>query len=191
MPATLPLDIAELRQRFNDGEGFTFLHFWGHRPRADGRPSNSCFSQWFESPFQLGGASYATAEHFMMAEKARLFGDGVSLGKILQAKDPAAAKALGRRVSGYDDATWAARRFDAVVEGNHAKFSQNPALGAYLRTTGSQVLVEASPVDPVWGIGLAQGDPRAGDPNTWLGLNLLGFALMVVRSRLQQQPQPR
>lgn len=186
MTAPLPFDVTNLRRRFNDGEPFTFLHFWGHRTRADGRPSNSCFSQWFESPFELDGSSYATAEHFMMAEKARLAGDEASVGKILQAKDPAAAKALGRRVSGYDEEAWAARRFDAVVEGNHAKFSQNPSLGDYLLATGSQVLVEASPVDPVWGIGLAQDDPRAGDPNTWLGLNLLGFALMVVRSRLQQ-----
>lgn len=185
MITTLPLDAPELCERFNKGERFAFVHFWGHRPRADGRPSNSCFSQWFESPFQLDGVIYATAEHFMMAEKARLFGDDATCSRILQAQDPGTAKALGRQVAGYDEAAWVARRFEAVVQGNHAKFSQNPELGAYLRNTGSQVLVEASPVDPVWGIGLGKDDPRAGDPNTWQGLNLLGFALMAVRSRLQ------
>ncbi len=185
MATMSPLDTNDLRHRFNAGEAFTFLNFWGHRPRADGRPSNSCFSQWFESPFTLNEISYATAEHFMMAEKARLFGDDAILAKVLQARDPSAAKSLGRRVSGYDEAAWVARRFDAVVEGNHAKFSQNAVLGGYLLATGDQVLVEASPVDAVWGIGLAKDDPRAGDPNLWQGENLLGFALMVVRDRLR------
>lgn len=185
MTETQPLHVTELRQRWAAGETFELLHFWGHRPRADGRPSNSCFSQWFDSPFEIGGLTYPTAEHFMMAEKARLFGDEVTLAKILKASKPGAAKALGRQVARYDEAAWAARRFDAVVQGNEAKFGQNPALRAYLTSTGSQILVEASPVDPVWGIGLAKDDPRAANPQSWQGLNLLGFALMAVRSRLQ------
>lgn len=179
-----PTDLELLRTRFHAGASFSFLHFWGHRPRADGRPSNSCFSQWFVAPFKLAGVRYATAEHFMMAEKARLFDDAGSLQRILQAASPGAAKSLGRKVRGYDEAAWVARRFDAVVDGNLAKFQQNPALGGFLLATGEQVLVEASPVDRIWGIGLAGTDPRAQDPNTWDGLNLLGFALMVVRERL-------
>ncbi len=185
MTNDLPLNITALRERVAAGEAFKFLHFWGHRPRPDGRPSNSCFSQWFESPFQIDGVTYPSAEHFMMAEKARLFGDESTLAQILQAPNPGAAKALGRRVVGYEETAWVTHRFEAVVQGNQGKFDQNPALGAYLSATGTQILVEASPVDPVWGIGLAQDDPRADDPASWQGLNLLGFALMVVRSRLQ------
>ena len=120
----------------------------------------------------------------MMAEKARLFGDEATLAKVLAAPTPNDAKSLGRRVTGYDDARWAARRFDAVVEGNRAKFAQAGRLRGFLLGTGAAVLVEASPVDAVWGIGLAADDPRAGDPRQWQGLNLLGFALMVVRDRL-------
>lgn len=104
MNTDAPLNITALRERFAAGETFDFLHFWGHRPRPDGRPSNSCFSQWFESPFQVGGVSYPSAEHFMMAEKARLFGDESTLAQILQAPNPGVAKALGRRVKGYGEA---------------------------------------------------------------------------------------
>lgn len=184
-PLAPPVSLEDLRTRFDAGEPLSFLHFWGHRPRADGRPSASCFSQWFESPFQIDGLTYATAEHFMMAEKARLFGDAETVSRILAAGTPAAAKALGRQVRGYDDAAWVARRFDAVVEGNLAKFSQNATLSGFLLSTHPQVLVEASPVDPVWGIGLAADAPQASDPNQWQGMNLLGFALGVVRERLR------
>lgn len=120
----------------------------------------------------------------MMAEKARLFGDQAILHQVLSAKTPNDAKALGRRVAGYDDARWTRRRFDAVVQGNLAKFSQSGPLRAFLRGTGTAVLVEASPVDAIWGIGLAADDPRASDPAQWQGLNLLGFALMAVRDHL-------
>jgi ribA/ribD-fused uncharacterized protein len=84
-------------------------------------------------------------------------------------------------VRGFDEATWVAHRFDIVVRGNRAKFTQHPTLHEFLQNTAPRVLVEASPVDRIWGIGLAQDDPDAHDPNRWRGLNLLGFALMEVR----------
>lgn len=179
-----PTTLADLQARLSRGQHFEYLHFWGHRQRADGAVTASCFSQWFPARFEVDGIAYATAEHFMMAEKARLFDDQDSVRKVLAAATPNDAKSLGRRVAGYDDARWTARRFDAVVEGNLAKFSQSDRLRAFLLATGSAVLVEASPVDAIWGIGMAADDPRAGDPAQWQGLNLLGFALMVVRERL-------
>jgi hypothetical protein len=184
MPSATPNTLSELRGRFNAGEKFSFLYFWGHRPRPDGRVSSSCLSQWFEAPFQLGDLRYPTAEHFMMAEKARLFGDEGTLAKILSATTPAAAKALGRQIKGYDESAWKARRFQAIVEGNLAKFGQNQTLATFLQETGTQVLVEASPVDPIWGIGLAKENLMATDQNTWQGSNLLGFALGAVRDQL-------
>jgi len=66
-----------------------------------------------------------------------------------------------------------------------AKFSQHPELGQFLLATGERVLVEASPQDRVWGVGLTADDERAASPRTWRGLNLLGFALMEVRHRLK------
>jgi ribA/ribD-fused uncharacterized protein len=167
------------------GGSVDYLFFWGHTPKVPGGVDASCLSQWFVSPFSDAGIRYASAEHFMMAAKARLFDDAEALSAILAAPTPADAKALGRGVRGYDDRAWAEARIGAVVRGNVAKFEQNPDLGRFLRETGRRVLVEASPRDTVWGIGLGAANPRARTPSAWRGLNLLGFALMEAREQLQ------
>jgi ribA/ribD-fused uncharacterized protein len=169
----------ELAARMAAGEEFTFFAFYGH---AQGEAS--CLSQWACTPFELDGVRYPTSEHYMMAEKARLFGDSERLAAILEAAGPREAKALGRQVVGYDDARWGAARVDAVVRGNLAKFGQDPALLAFLLGTGDQVLVEAAPRDTVWGVGLGKNNPAIADPARWRGRNLLGFALMEVRAQL-------
>lgn len=125
-----------------------------------------------------------TAEHFMMVEKARLFGDNDALQKILATENPKAVKALGRQIRGYDEQIWSQKRFDIVLAGNQTKFKQNRGMADFLNSTRNLVLVEASPVDPVWGIGLSADDPDAKDPKKWKGLNLLGFILMKVRSNI-------
>ncbi|MCK9878451.1 NADAR family protein [Frankia sp. Ag45/Mut15] len=180
-----PLAVADLIQAEFDGVALPFRFFWGHRPTAGGGVGASCLSQWFASAFTVDGQRYATAEHFMMAGKARLFGDDETAEAILAAPDPARAKALGRRVRGFDEATWERHRYGIVAAGNLAKFSQDDRLRGFLRGTGDDVLVEASPLDAVWGIGLTATDPRAGSPVAWPGLNLLGFALMDVRAALR------
>lgn len=162
-----------------------YLFFWGHTPARDGSITKSCFSQWWAAPFSIDGITYPTAEHWMMASKARLFGDSDTLAKILSCGHPKQAKDLGRGVTGFDETTWLAHRFDLVVRGNEAKFRQHPPLGDFLLGTGERVLVEASPVDRIWGIGLAEDDDRAEKPGEWRGLNLLGFALMEARDRLR------
>ncbi|MDZ4360105.1 MAG: NADAR family protein [Variovorax sp.] len=164
------------------------LFFWGHQVPKDGSVGKSCFSQWYEAPFAVEGVTYRTAEHFMMAGKARLFGDAATCEKIIAARTPGEAKKLGRQIGNFDEAAWLEARFDLVTLGNVAKFSQNAALGAYLLGTGRQVLVEASPVDAIWGIGLAATDAAAQDPRTWKGLNLLGYALMAARDELRAAP---
>ena len=161
-----------------------WLMFWGHRAQQDDSVGAGALSQWWPSVFEVDGVAYASAEHWMMAGKARLFGDEESLPGILAARTPAEAKKRGRLVRGFDDEAWTAARFELVVEGNVAKFGQDPALRDYLLGTRGRVLVEASPVDRVWGIGLAGDDERAADPARWRGLNLLGFALMEARERL-------
>ena len=160
-----------------------YLLFWGHTPRGPGIGKH-VMSQWWPARFVVDGIGYASAEHYMMAEKARLFGDEESRARILAAPAPATAKALGRKVRGFDEKLWEERRFDIVVAASAAKFGQNAELGAYLAGTGDAVLVEASPVDRVWGIGLAADDARATRPADWRGLNLLGFALMQARATL-------
>lgn len=172
--------------RVSAGEVLNFLFFWGHTPKREGVLDASCLSQWFPSPFVVDGALYATAEHWMMAEKARLFGDEEALARVLAAHGPAEAKALGREVRDYVDARWAGARGDAVVRGNVAKFAQNPKLAAFLLGTGERVLAEASPRDVIWGIGLGAANPKAQAPATWRGQNLLGFALMEAREALRR-----
>jgi ribA/ribD-fused uncharacterized protein len=162
-----------------------YLFFWGHQVAKDGSVGKSCFSQWYEAPFTVEGIAYRTAEHFMMAGKARLFGDAATCDRIIAARTPGEAKKLGRQIDNFDEAAWREARFDIVTRGNVAKFSQNAALGAFLLGTGQQVLVEASPVDAIWGIGLTATDAAAQDPRTWQGLNLLGYALMAARDELR------
>ncbi|OXS32815.1 hypothetical protein CHR28_24310 [Streptomyces sp. XY006] len=167
------------------GAGIKYLHFWGHRPRPDGRIGPSCLSQWWPSPFTVDGVRYATAEHWMMAGKARLFEDAAAERAVLAAGHPAEAKKAGRLVRGFDETVWARERFRIVVEGSVHKFAAHPELQGFLLGTGDRVLVEASPVDRVWGIGLAADDEAAMDPERWRGPNLLGFALMAARERLR------
>lgn len=162
-----------------------YLYFWGHTPRQAGEVDKSCFSQWFPAAFTAGGETYPTAEHWMMAEKARLFEDEDVRKRILAARTPGEAKKLGRQVQSFELSRWDEVKFDLVVAGNYHKFSQHPALQAYLLTTGDRVLVEASPVDAIWGNGLAADHPDATQPSRWPGENLLGFALMAVRDQLR------
>lgn len=165
----------------SEGNKVKYLFFWGHTAKDDSDVGKECLSQWYEAGFDIEGYHYPTAEHFMMAEKARLFNDKIALDKILESKHPGDAKKLGRTVKGYEEAVWKKQRFDIVVCGNQAKFSQNTELNEYLIKTGDRVLVEASPHDRIWGIGMEQNHSDAENPAKWRGLNLLGFALMEAR----------
>lgn len=180
------LDRDSLISAIRNGLRPKYLTFWGHHPSRDGEIGESCLSQWWPAEFVFDGSRYPTAEHFMMAEKARLFGDPETRDAILATSHPGAAKRLGRQIRNFDERRWDAERFEIVVRGNEAKFAQNPALREFLLNTGERVLVEASPVDRIWGIGLAADDLRSERPGEWQGANLLGFALMEVRRRLRE-----
>lgn len=175
--------VADVEEAVAAGERVKFLFFWGHQGASAGK---GCLSQWFPSPFAADGNTFATAEHYMMWRKAMLFDDRRTAERILAADHPKAAKDLGRQVRNFDRADWEAHRSPIVVAGNTLKFSQHDEMRAFLLGTGDRVLVEASPLDRVWGIGLRADDPRAGDPAQWRGLNLLGFALGAVRNVLAQ-----
>ena len=178
------LDLDELKRQIHAGVRFNHVYFWSHEGPPDREVGKNCLSQWYPARFRVDSVPYPSAEHYMMAEKARFFGDLAKRQQILQAPTPAAAKALGREVDNFDAGSWSKARIEIVVAGNLAKFAQNPALEAFLIGTGDQVLAEASPVDLIWGIGLAENDPAAADPWAWRGENLLGFALMTVRGKL-------
>ncbi|MBO9611475.1 MAG: NADAR family protein [Dyadobacter sp.] len=177
-------DLDWLIIKYEEQRKMKFLHFWGHQPARGGQITQSCLSQWWQSAFVIGDVTYRTSEHWMMAEKARLFENEPLRERIIACASPGEAKALGRMVENFDEQTWITKRREIVLEGSIQKFSQNPELGSYLLNTSDRILVEASPVDPVWGIGLPADDPRAHDPTRWEGLNLLGFTLMETRDLL-------
>jgi ribA/ribD-fused uncharacterized protein len=151
-----------------------FVFFWGGWP-----------SQWHPSRFSVDGQEYNCCEQFMMAEKARFFGDRVILEQILRSRHPREQKALGRKVSNFDEAAWNRVCRGIVYRANLAKFQQNEDLRELPLATGRRQIVEASPTDKIWGIGLRATDVRAGDPAQWRGTNWLGLALMQVRDTLR------
>lgn len=163
-----------------------FVFFWGHEDRSKGVPK-VCLSQWYQCSFIVDGQYYNCAEQYMMAEKARIFGDEETRQQIFAEYSQLAMKKLGRKVRNYDDDIWKKIRFDIVVKGNMAKFSQNAKLMSFLMSTGDKIIAEASPKDNIWGIGLEETSPEAISPDKWLGENLLGFALMEVRDALSRK----
>ena len=162
-----------------------YVNFWGHQPQPDGTLGPSCLSQWWPAEFAADGQVFASAEHYMMWRKARLFGDHDDgrrgAGRHVTGAGQG-ARTSGERLRQRDVDR---HRWEIVVSGSLAKFTSDPALTAYLVGTGDAVLVEASPHDRIWGIGLTADDARAAVPSRWRGLNLLGFALMEARSRIE------
>ena len=179
-------DLDWLIENFDKGKRLKYLFFWGHQKSKSGELTSSCFSQWWTSPFQVDNVKYNTAEHWMMAQKALLFNDKEVYRKIILASSPAEAKALGRQVKNFNENIWIDNRSKIVVEGSLEKFRQHADLKYFLLNTKERVLVEASPVDKIWGIGLTADSEKAENPKRWNGLNLLGFALMEVRDILRQ-----
>lgn len=173
-------NVDQLINSIKLGNKHEYLYFWGHQGSKKG-----CLSQWFESEFVINGVTYKTAEHWMMAQKAKLFGDTMLANQIVHCCHPRDAKQLGRSVRKFDNDIWDKHKFAYVIEGNIAKFQQNPAIKKFLLSTGNKVLVESSPVDFIWGVGLHATNPAINDPKKWKGENLLGFALMEVREHLK------
>lgn len=122
----------------------------------------------------------------MMAGKAKLFDDQEVFKEILTAETPNQAKSLGRKVKNFDPKIWDEHKYEIVKQGNLLKFSQNEKFKEFLLSTNDKILVEASPYDTIWGIGMLETDPRAENPQQWNGENLLGFALMEVRDELKR-----
>ncbi len=141
-------------------------------------------SNWYRSRFVVTGTEFSSMEQFMMYKKARCFGDDDAAIRILEAEEPAIIKALGRRVTGYDDNTWNGIRQIVVYQGLLEKFRQNNDLKEKLLKTGKSILAECAVKDKIWGIGLSMEDPDRFEKTKWKGQNLLGYTLMMVRDGL-------
>ena len=178
-------DVESIKQLVSADPNVKFIYFWGHTPSPKGI-TQTCLSQWFDVEFEVAGVKYHTAEQYMMAQKALLFGDKEVYDEIMLASDPRQYKALGRKIRDFDGKVWDYRKYQIVVEGNKAKFSQNEDLKEFLLSTEDSILVEASPYDKIWGIGLYAAQAAKGTVDQWKGQNLLGFALMEVRDWLKE-----
>jgi len=147
----------------------------------------SPFSQWHPCEFEIEGNKFNCAEQYMMYCKAKLFKDEVMIEKILAAKHPKQQKAFGRKVKNFDKNTWDKNAKKIVYKGNYAKFTQNESLKKELMDTVGTTLVEASPYDKIWGIGLSENDARAYSRSTWQGKNWLGEVLTELRENILKE----
>jgi ribA/ribD-fused uncharacterized protein len=150
---------------------------------------SECYSNWNPTGFTVKGVLFANGEQYMMYCKAMFFKDADTAKLILAEPDPAKVKALGRKVKGYVEKDWADNRLRFVRRGLLEKARQHPEIARQLLATGYRILVEASPSDKIWGIGLSETDPLALDPTNWRGQNLLGQAWMWVRDQLRAEQQ--
>jgi len=150
--------------------------------------TDSVYSNFHPSPFELDGKTFRTAEAGLMFGKAMLFGDCATAEKILAAETPLEAKRLGRTVAAFDEAVWVEHREDVMERVLWAKFTQNEQPRKKLLALAKDCrLVEASPSDRIWGVGRTAAQLRAGKAPR--GLNLLGKALNRVKRRLEQGEQ--
>lgn len=145
------------------------------------------YSNWHKSQFYMNGQRFANSEQAMMYEKAKLMGDREVMTAVLATTDPKEIKALGRTVAPWDQIAWECNRLHIMTEVCYAKFTSTDALRNELLSTGNRTIVEASPYDTIWGIGMKENDEGVDDPENWNGLNLLGIALMNVRTRLKEE----
>lgn len=182
-----------------------YVLFWGHKKKDLADINESCFSQWFPSVVPVSPEDFPgfdlhiwgngkpdqveTAEHFMMLAKCYVHNDYISFVEVLRSSSPEVVKKIGRGIRNYNDELWTGERYNWVLKGNIKKFKNNPTMKDFLLSTEDKVLVEASPFDKVWGIGLGQDDPDARNPSKWKGQNLLGKVLMETREILRKENQ--
>lgn len=145
---------------------------------------NGYLSNWYLSKFIIDNITFTSMEQYMMYKKAICFDDKAIATQILDSTDVSYIKKLGRSVSGYDDNYWNGVRQIIVYEGLCAKFFQDNKLKKKLKSTGNALLAECAVKDRIWGIGLSMTDPNRFEHTKWLGQNLLGYALMLVRDRI-------
>lgn len=153
-----------------------YIFFWG-----------GTYSQWCPSNFTIDGVTYNCCEQYMMAKKALLFNDNNAYKEIMATKSPKEQKAIGRKVKGFDKDKWDAVCREIVYEANYAKFTQNAVMKSELLRTGDREIVEASPEDKIWGIGMHESHPDILDKSKWKGTNWLGEAIMRVRETLDKE----
>lgn len=190
------MNIESLKSVKSIYEDSEMVLFWGHSPAINNVITDSCLSQWYKCKFtetytSKDGATkkvnFTSTEQYMMFRKASIFKDYEIANHILKIQNPKTIKGLGRKIKDFDEAIWDKHKVRVVIRGNYLKFSQNEELKKHLLSTGDKIIVEASPYDKVWGVGMSRGNKGIYDLNKWKGENLLGFSLMAVRAYINSK----
>ena len=177
--------VNDLIKEFNADIKLDYVFFW-QTDEGKGYSSKGCFSQWQTSNFIAEARRYFCAEQYMMGRKALAFDDLETFEKIMSANHPREIKSLGRKIKNFDQTEWDYVKYSIVLNGNFYKFTQNEKMLEVLLSTENKILVEASPFDEIWGVGLSEDDEKIKNPNYWKGQNMLGFALMEVRDEIKK-----
>lgn len=164
-----------------------FVFFWENKTLNTSRVAKTCLSQWWSCVFYEDNIRYSSAEQYMMHKKALLFKDHIMAERIMLTENPKKIKDFGRKTADFDEEYWKKVSEKIVLQGNLLKFTQNSNLYDYLLSTKEKILVEASPFDLIWGIGMKENDENICNLNEWKGENLLGFILMEVRDRISSK----
>ena len=157
----------------------THIYFWG-----------SHFSNFWLCPIYatpdcaVTGFRYNCAEQLYMVEKAMFFNDHDSALMMCYCPDGKSVKALGRKVKNFDQDEWNKVSYDKMLIACRGKYTQNKNLVEELINTKNKVMVESSPSDKIWGVGLHESDDRILNESNWTGENRLGKVLMQIRSEL-------
>ncbi len=146
---------------------------------------NSHFSQHYLVKIEVDGKTFNCSEQYYMYCKALTFGDTFIAECILNSSSPSEQKQLGKRVKNFNPTVWHTISPQVVESANYAKFTQSEELKSL--NTYPKVLVEASPYDRIWGVGLSLSDSRIRNELNWRGHNLLGKILMGVRQRISSE----
>jgi ribA/ribD-fused uncharacterized protein len=160
----------------------TFIYFWKHDEIPYG-----VFCNWSPHSIQIDEITFATAEHALMFGKAILFKDEEASKKLITSKDPKEAKSIGRTVKDFDEQIWDQHKFTIMCKVLLAKVNQHKIIKDLLLTTQDATIVEASPLDDIWGIGLGAKKAALVGPSKWKGQNLLGKAWEYVRNEIKKQ----
>ena len=172
---TLPKDINPASKAEKSNENTTAF-FGKQSPLSNHHPAT----------FTLEGSKYNCTEQYLMREKALMCKDEITAHKIMAAKDPVEQKHLGRDIEKhpqYNERIWQKNAPWIMEKALRAKFEQNATLKKWLLDTQTKTLVEASS-DKFWGVGISIHDRKILDQQAWEGQNVLGKALMKIRTIL-------
>ena len=174
---------------FSQLDGANLVYFWKPKPKVANVVDAACCCQWWYSRIEFEGVTFVTAEHAMMYGKAKMFGDQQAMDAILEERLPHVAKSIGRQVRNFNNRKWEDESYALVKAINKAKFTQDPRLKKWLLSLPENtVIVETSPYDRIWGIGLAEDEPvDLKQLKNWQGQNKLGFAITEVLQELRNE----